>query len=199
MCRRRKNCRGQGSQPNSLTQLGRPWLTPCKDWITEYILNVWEDQTRGSGGNIVAALRDVGCAHELLSENVRLKGSLEISFSSRGIGFRFAAIACNSRQGPCARLVVWDPRGKGSMGRRRGAFWGKKKRSSSREKAATVTTGARTREALDSYDYGLYYDSVNARWKCDDLVLLENLSNEEIVEVSSAASVAYPVWCPSTN
>lgn len=86
------------------------------------------------------------------------------------------------------------------MARRRGAFWGKKKkRSSSREKSATVTTGARTREALDSYDYGLYYDSVNARGKCDDLVLLENLSNEEIVEVSSSAYVTHPVCCPNSN
>lgn len=81
---------------------------------------------------------------------------------------------------------------------RRGAFWGrKKKRSSSREKSATVTTGARTREALESYDYGLYYDSVNARGKCDDLVLLENLSNEEIVEVSYAACVTHRVCCPT--
>lgn len=83
---------------------------------------------------------------------------------------------------------------------RRGAFWGrKKKRSSSREKSATVTTGARTREALESYDYGLYYDSVNARGKCDDLVLLENLSNEEIVEVSYAVCVTHRVCCPNSN
>lgn len=35
----------------------------------------------------------------------------------------------------------------------------------------------------DNIDYGSYYDKINARGKCDDLVLLENVSNQDIVEV----------------
>lgn len=35
----------------------------------------------------------------------------------------------------------------------------------------------------DDIDYGSYYDKINARGKCDDLVLLENVSNQGIVEV----------------
>lgn len=37
--------------------------------------------------------------------------------------------------------------------------------------------------SLDSTDYGLFYDKINARGLCDDLVLLEDVSNEGIVEV----------------
>lgn len=37
--------------------------------------------------------------------------------------------------------------------------------------------------ASDSIDYGQFYDKINARGKCDDLVLLENVSTDEIVEV----------------
>lgn len=42
--------------------------------------------------------------------------------------------------------------------------------------------------AMDTTDYGLFYDKINARGMCDDLVLLENVSNEGIVEVGTQQS-----------
>ena len=78
------------------------------------------------------------------------------------------------------------------MRRGRGYFWRKKSSSSTSVVTIAKTETSRPREALDSYDYGLYYDSVNARGKYDDLVLLENVGNEEIVEVSPIASVFSP-------
>lgn len=74
--------------------------------------------------------------------------------------------------------------------------WGKKgsKASSAGGARASDTAdegGVRKRSSKsgssleDTTDYGQFYNKINARGKCDDLVLLETVSNEGIVEVSS--------------
>lgn len=68
-------------------------------------------------------------------------------------------------------------------------LWGKKKKQAS-GKAERVPGGSAPRaaargaaKALDAIDYSQFYDKVNSRGSVDDLVLLENVSNEGIVQV----------------
>lgn len=57
------------------------------------------------------------------------------------------------------------------------------------KKAAPVRAGAAVSAfgpaSSDKIDYGQFYDKINARGMCDDLVLLEDVSNEGIVEVGN--------------
>lgn len=55
-----------------------------------------------------------------------------------------------------------------------------KKEARVREGAAVSAFGP---ASVDKIDYGQFYDKINARGMCDDLVLLEDVSNEGIVEV----------------
>lgn len=71
--------------------------------------------------------------------------------------------------------------------------WGRKKSTSSTDEATVAAAKKADRVPLraqkvqsvkmDGTDYGRFYDKINARGMCDDLVLLENVSNEGIVEV----------------
>lgn len=95
--------------------------------------------------------------------------------------------------------------------RKGGSLWGKKRSKSLRkpkcgalepheakEKAAAAAAGAAAAAAAaDSTDYGQFYDKINAREKCDDLVLLEEVTNEGIVEVRLPATccVALTTCC----
>lgn len=87
--------------------------------------------------------------------------------------------------------------------RKGGSLWGKKRSKSLRKlergalepreakekgAAAAATAAATAAAAADSTDYGQFYDKINAREKCDDLVLLEKVTNEGIVEVSLLAA-----------
>lgn len=78
------------------------------------------------------------------------------------------------------------------MGRRKGSLWGKKGSKSSSKKAALAPgSGVGSKNARKATtegtttSYGRYYDKLSSRGECDDLVLLENVSNEGIVEVST--------------
>lgn len=75
------------------------------------------------------------------------------------------------------------------MGRRKGSLWGSKK--GSKPSSTRAEKAARRPEPAEvPIDWGQFYDKLstrgNSRGKCvDDLVLLEDVSNEGIVEVST--------------
>lgn len=78
--------------------------------------------------------------------------------------------------------------------------WGRRSKAAAAKAAAEADAARKSNRARNgssggfggtsmtdaSMDYGRYYDKINARGKCDDLVLLEDVSNEGIVEVIRA-------------
>ena len=77
-----------------------------------------------------------------------------------------------------------------------GSLWGSKKRSKSlRNKpergVRELQESKKVVAPADVTDYGQFYDKINAREKCDDLVLLEKVTNEGIVEVSRLCFVYF--------
>lgn len=78
--------------------------------------------------------------------------------------------------------------------RKGGSIWGRKRSAAHSNSAKTSSAGvpksgsATASAAKDATDFGQFYDKINARGKCDDLVLLENVSNEGIVEVSACCA-----------
>lgn len=74
------------------------------------------------------------------------------------------------------------------MRRRKGSLWGSKKASKPTTIAARKEKAARSRPEPTEVDYGQFYDKLSTRGNSrgqsvDDLVLLQDVSNEGIVEV----------------
>lgn len=94
------------------------------------------------------------------------------------------------------------PKRTGTMRRRKSSFWGKKRPKPDKKLARVPGVNGAIAVALDTTDYGQFYDKINAREKCDDLVLLENVSTEGIVEVRRSPSFVLRAaevcgWCTS--
>ena len=115
--------------------------------------------------------------------------------SSRGIPTRTEKLGRSSRfeeKANIGRSYVpgEEATADGAMGRRKGSLWSSKKASKPSSSTRLEKAAARRPEATEvPIDWGQFYDKLstrgNSRGQCvDDLVLLEDVSNEGIVEVS---------------